>query len=271
MNSFFRAYRLLNILSVDVAVGAVISSLFFAKIFEVHILPYGLICLGLTVWIIYTADHLIDARTLQHQASSERHRFHQRYFKLLFALLIVGVVIDSVQLFFIRRTVFIEGLALALVIIIYFIIQRSLKLFKEVIGAALYTGGVLLIPWSVKMDAPTMYQLVLIAQFAITALINLLLFSWYDKQQDEQDSHSSFATVMGESATKGSLIILFIVQAALAVVQFFIGEAGPIVVLNAMNAMLLLIFANREYFGTEDRYRLLGDAIFVLPLIYVLS
>src|SRR6185369_4936748 len=105
----------------------------------------------------------------------------------------------------------VEGLELAAVIVVYFTIQKSLKFLKELAGALLYSGGVLLIPWSVKVGVATNLQLILIAQFVLTALINLLLFSWFDKKQDEQDQQSSFATVMGDKATKKSLIVLFFI------------------------------------------------------------
>lgn len=271
MNNLIRAYRLLNILSIDVAVGAVIGAMFFAKIFTVSVLLPGLISLGLTVWIIYTADHLLDARKLRQTASSERHRFHQKYFKLLLTALIIGVMIDVIQLFYIRKIVFMQGLGLAGIILIYLLAQRSLKFLKEVTGAILYAGGVLLIPWSVKTSEATGLQLILITHFALTALINLLLFSWFDKMQDEQDRHSSFATVMGEEITKKSLVLLFFVQALLFSTVLFTAQGRAAIVLMLMNVLLLLIFVRRKYFEINDRYRLLGDAVFLLPIIFILT
>jgi len=271
MNNLLQAYRILNILSIDVALGAVIGAMFFARIFSVSVLPPGLISLGLTVWIIYTADHLLDARKLVHTASSERHRFHQKYFKLLLAALVIGMFIDAAQLFFIRRIVFIEGLALAGIIFIYFLIQRSLKFMKEITGAILYSGGVLLIPWSVKTSEATNVQLILIVQFVLTALINLLLFSWFDKKQDEMDRHSSFATVMGDQVTRISLLVLFFAQACLSCELLLFAQEKAALVLALMNTMLLLIFVRKTYFQLNDRYRLLGDAVFLLPMIYILT
>jgi hypothetical protein len=269
MKYLIHFYRFLNILSIDVAGGAVAGAMFFAKIFAASVLPVGLACLGLTVWIIYTADHLLDARNLSRPASSERHRFHQKYFKLLVGALVVGILIDVFLLFFIRKIVFIEGLWLAGIIFIYFLIQRSLKFLKEVTGAILYTGGVLLIPWSVKANAATDHQLILIVQFVLTALTNLLLFSWFDKKQDELDRQPSYATVMGERATKNSLAILFVVQAILSGALLTSNEKAT-VILILMNALLLLILVQKKYFEINDRYRLLGDAVFLLPMIYIL-
>jgi hypothetical protein len=255
----------------DVAAGAVTGALFFAKIFDVVILLSGMVSLGLTVWIIYTIDHLIDARRITQMASTERHRFHQLNFNVLFVLLMIATVIDGSQLLFIRRTVFLEGLGLAIVIVVYFLLQRYLKFLKELIGALLYAGGVLLIPFSVKTSALSTTQSLLIGQFVITALINLLLFSWFDKSQDEQDSHSSFATIMGGDATKNFLRALFILQSVLAFVQLTSSEFKSTGIIVLMNALLLVIFLNRKYFETDDRYRLLGDAVFFVPLIYVFT
>lgn len=252
------------------AAGAVICALFFAKIVSVSILPYGLISLGLTVWIIYTTDHLIDARKIQQPAATERHRFHQQHFKILLTLLIGSVMIDCTQLFFIRKIVFVQGLGLASIIAIYFLLQRYLRFLKEVIGALLYSGGVLLIPLSLKNGDLNSAQLFLIAQFVITALINLLLFSWFDKTQDEIDRHSSFATTMGDSSTQMVLKILFLIQAILFLVQFVIFDLKFAIILVLMNALLFLVFIRKNYFKEEDRYRFLGDAVFLLPLIYVL-
>ena len=74
-----RLYRILNTLSLDVSIGAVISAMFFAEVLQVKILPYGLATLALTVWIIYTIDHLRDARAIGTKASTARHLFHQHY------------------------------------------------------------------------------------------------------------------------------------------------------------------------------------------------
>jgi hypothetical protein len=269
MKKLIHLYRLINILSVDVAVGAVVGAMFFAKIFAVQLLPQGLTCLGLTVWIIYTADHLLDARNVTQTASSERHRFHQRYFRLLTIALIAAMGMDAGLLFFIRKMVFVEGLRLAAAIFVYLTIQKSLKFLKEVAGAILYTGGVLLIPWSMKAHTATNLQMMLVAQFVLTALINLLLFSWFDKKQDEQDRHSSFATVMGEQVTKSMLVSLFVMQSLLSVYLLFVANEKATLVLILMNVFLLLIFVQKRFFEIDDRYRLLGDAVFLLPLIHL--
>jgi 4-hydroxybenzoate polyprenyltransferase len=252
-------------------VGAVVCASFFARLLNVVILPQGLISLGLTVWIIYTADHLLDAKKLKQDASTERHRFHQQHFKSLLVLLAVTALIDLTQIYFIRSIVFIDGLVLAFLVGIYFLVQQRIGFLKELLGTLLYTGGVLLIPLSVGNQFPSSIIL-LILQFGITAWINLLLFSWIDKPRDEKDKHHSFATTFGLMVTQRILLFLFTVVAVLAIIQLlmFSFYTMATLILTLMTTFLLLIFLKKDYFEKNDRYRLLGDAVFLLPTLYIL-
>src|SRR6187551_3842552 len=99
-------YRQLNVLSLDVVAGVVICAVFFSRIFQAHIRPQGLVTLSLTVWIIYTTDHLLDAHRIQGTASTARHRFHQENFFLLFVFLGISTIINIILIFFIREAVF---------------------------------------------------------------------------------------------------------------------------------------------------------------------
>ncbi len=271
MRKILLVFRMINILSLDVAAGAMICASFFARVFDVIVLPQGLISLGLTVWIIYTADHLLDAKKIKETASTERHRFHQRHFKILAAAMALAALVDVAQIYFMSSVVVFAGLALSIIITIYFLIQQRLGFLKELVGTLLYAGGVLLIPLSLKNWVPTHFIL-LIFQFVLTVWINLLLFSWIGQPQDEADKHRSFATTFGKMKTQIFLWILFIIIGILSLFQlvFFSSTANAVFILTLMNAVLLIIFLNKKYFEEEDRYRSIGDAVFFLPLLYIL-
>ncbi|MBS1488916.1 MAG: hypothetical protein JSS93_00130 [Bacteroidetes bacterium] len=270
MGFFFRLYRWLNILSIDVAGGAAVGALFFARVFKVNVLPQGLWVLSLTVWIIYTADHLLDARKIKQPASTERHRFHQQHFILLAGLVVAVSVADLVLIFYIRSVVFFQGLLLSVWVVLYFLIQQRIGFLKEMAGAVLYTSGVLLIPLALDQQLTTAGKL-LIAQFAITAWINLLLFSWIDQPRDTKDKHVSFATVCGPVITRYSLLFLFLVNGILCGVSWLITAENfaPTSIIILMNLILLFIFFKHKLFEENDRFRLLGDAVFLFPLIYL--
>jgi hypothetical protein len=271
MSSLMRIYRLMNLLSLDVVAGAVVCALFFSRVFEVSVRPFGLIALALTVWIIYTADHLRDARKITGKASTERHRFHQVHYRKLIILTTVALCLDVIAILFIKQQVLQWGVALSLVVFAYLLVQGFLKFLKELFIAILYTCGILLLslPVSSLKFGPPYYLLVV--QFFIAALANLLMFSWFDREFDQQDKRYSFVTKTGEVTTRAIVWFLLLLLLALTLIQSLNGTLLiPSLIIGCMGLMLLMIFLYRESLANMDRFRLLGDAVFLVPVIYLL-
>jgi hypothetical protein len=268
MGRLLHCYRILNILSIDIVIGAVISSLFFAKLLTVTIRPYGLSALALTVWIVYTADHLKDAWSIKKEASSPRHLFHQRHFKVLFALMVFFLLVDCVLIGFIRIQVFTGGCVLAVLVMVYLLIQRRLFFLKELFVAVLYTSGILLPSVAVvEVDISISHGLLMI-QFFVLALLNLLIFSWFDSEFDQHDNQRSFVTWTGRIIAwkliwilGGLLIVFSMLQVILSNFSF-----ASVIVL-VMSVVLMIIFGYWRFFSRKGNYRLFGDAIFFIPIM----
>ncbi len=265
-------WRYINILSLDVAAGAMAGCAFFARIFGIVLLPHALISLGLIVWIIYTVDHLIDARRATGEPSTDRHRFHKRHAQTLMALLVIAGIVVMLEAFYVRKPVLFAGIGVAILVLAYIALQASLKYAKEVIGALLYTAGVLAGPWSLldrEISAP---ELMLILLFGITAMLNLMLFSLIDRDSDLVDKRASFATIYGEKATKEVLVLGFALVAAICgvLIVTFSSFAGPTITILTMNILLFATFHYREYLRKDDRYRRIGDLAFLIPVFYLL-
>ncbi len=271
MKSISLLYRYCNYLSLDVVFGAVVCGAFFARILKVQLLPYGLASLGLTVWIIYTADHLLDAKKLKRVASSQRHRFHQRNFQGLMRVFVIAVLIDILLVLFVRKPILNLGMGLSVIVFLYLLLQRKLLVFKELAVALLYSAGILLPAMSLTMISLSSSIIILILIFAQTAFINLVLFSWYDWKQDIKDNHFSLATNLGKSRVKNILIVLFLVQAALFVVLLLMTSYhSEAFILIGMNLTLLMLLVFPTIFSEDNQYRLIGDSIFVFPVLYLL-
>jgi len=262
-------YRIINLLSIDVALGAICSALFFARLLGVNILPYGLISLGLTVWIIYTVDHLMDARRINAQAATARHQFHQQHFNTLFVVVLITMAANAVIIFFIRKPVLISGVIVALLVGVYLVVHRYLNFLKEVFIALFYTIGVLLPSIAVTSVDYSEWPWIVIVQFFITALINLILFSWFDYEKDLLDGHRSFVTVLGVAASKVFIGILFVSILILTVIADTSGMSS--IVILVMNSVLLTVSVFHQYFAINDRFRLAGDVVFFVPLLYLLK
>lgn len=260
-----KLYRYINILSIDVALGAMLSAAFFVHLVGFTILPAGAASLGLTVWVIYTVDHLLDALKLKTLASTVRHRFHQVYFWEMVVAVMVVLTIISTLLFFIRTEIFQSGIILFVLVVVYLVVHRFLNYLKEFLVAVLYTGGVL-IPALTRTASPL--QFLLSPEcfiFLIAALLNLLLFSWYEMKQDKVDGHPSFANYFGEQFTRNIIIILFTAQGILLVYLLSTHFGMESIILFAMNAVLALLIIFPNVFRQLERYRLVGDAIFLFP------
>jgi hypothetical protein len=266
MRSVFALYRVINALSLDVAGGAVICAAFFADLFHVSVLPQGLTALGLAVWIVYTADHLLDARRISNQASTFRHQFHQQHFKLLCVLLLLACILEFIMLFFLRKPIFYNGLWLGLGVVVYVMINRWLIYFKEIAGALLYCGGVLLPAFSLKQYVFQFSDELILLQFLLIVLTNLVLFSWMDHEHDLKDKHRSLITLLNKD--RGKMILWFLFTLFFIMNAFNIYTQGkPTVIFFVMELILFLIFLFPVYFRKEERFRFIGDAIFFLPAV----
>lgn len=260
-------YRLVNLLSLDVAAGAMITSLLFAKQVMAPVRVYGIAALGVTVWIIYTADRLMDVKQLTQPAASERHRFHQQHDKALWLAVLIAVGAIGLLIVFIRPTVMLGGFVLAAVILFYLLFQRRLPL-KEVAVATLYTMGVLLPAWPGQWDL-LQPNIIIIGELFSIALTNLLLFAWFESEQDVWMGQSSLVTRIGKKTVANLIYILIAGGVILSVVHaLFVDPVSWI--FFGMWLMLVFIFYFNSYFKENERYRIFGDAIFYLPLLGLL-
>jgi hypothetical protein len=265
-------YWFINTLSIDIAIGAVISAAFFAKVLQVDLTYQAFVALGLTVWIIYTTDHLLDARKLKENALTIRHKFHQRNFKYLFVLVMIMSVADMVMITYIRKPVFVWGIVLAAVVIIYLIMQHFLLFLKEIFAAILYSSGVIMPALVQVKSVPSHFVILLMVEFFVVVFMNLLLFSWFDRHIDFKQNSHSFVVIVGGKATEILLTILafFNIGVGGFLILSSCSMSVPSLIILSMTALLVFIFLFQNYFAVHDRYRFLGDAIFLLPAIYLM-
>jgi hypothetical protein len=269
MKAIEKAYRFLNLLSIDIAIGSIACGMYFAWVLHVHVRPYALASLGITVWIIYTADHLLDAWKVKGRASTERHRFHQDHFRILVVLVTAAILIDFILIFFIKRPVLFAGLYMIALVVVYLLFHNKLTFLKEFFVALLYCVGVLLPSLTVTDVSLETKHHILFVSFFLLALINLLLFSLFDKTNDEKDKRQSFVTLFGERNTRRIITILSGVNMLLLFYLFYKWNQMLVVVIPfLMSTALIIIIAFYRWFEKNSRYRLLGDAIFLLPLLY---
>lgn len=229
-----------------------------------------MITLGCAVWIIYTIDRLLDIRRIGTKPSSQRHRFHQLYERTLWIALAVVSLFVIGQFYFLRPPVLMSGLYLSFAVGAYLLFQQFLRA-KEIFVAILYTSGILVPSLSGHAGQLSEYQFLLITQLFLVALINLLLFSWFEFEADQKDSQTSFATQWGKARTGKVIVALCIINTLFSILIANQYQSMLVIfILPLMTVSLLFIYLNSKFFYENDRYRFFGDAVFFIPLIGLL-
>jgi len=269
MNKILSLFR---ILSLDIVAGACIGTLFIAHYIGVELSSDVVIVLGICVWSIYTIDHLLDARKVRSHANTLRHRFHQSYFKQLLILNLVAIIGGCVLAIGLPLQTLIVGIVLTFLVVAYFIIFNSTKfrIPKEFVGGLIYTIGIFIAPVTALNYRFDVGIILIFTEFLLIAWMNLVLFSLMEVDVDILDGHQSIARKWGKKRVTYLINYLFLGFIILILLSLSIGMNGfPTyqLLLAVMGSILYLIFLKRKFFKVRERYRIIGDAVFFLPLI----
>ena len=269
-------FRLINALSIDIALGAVFSSRLVY--YALEITPewqYDLL-LGFTVWLIYSADHLMDARNIKGKATSFRHWIHQEYFRPIAVLgaLVLGLCL-YVSMNFLSFEEFSAGIALLGFVVLHQYLNLGLKrlhfLFGKEIRIVLgYSLGISLIPLVNSRQISSEIFLLIFCLFLI-ALANLLFFGMFEKDADRKDNLKGIGVHWKKENIKKTANYSMIFCLIGCLIYFFLYPASIIpVVLLSMLVILMLAFQIESRVSHSDIYRSIGDGVFLMPAVLFL-
>lgn len=201
--------RILHYLSIDVALGACAGMYFFARLLDAPLAGMAYLILALSVWVIYTFDHLLDAQFSPGKLESPRHLFHRYHFKVLvvFALLAAGVVLGLAWVFLPSIAIFIAGAFLAALILGGMLLTQKFKEklgpLKESITALLYVTGLMLLPLMQGFENLTNWKWINYAvAYLLLAWFNLVYLSLLDQRADYKAGQKSLVSALGFEKTR---------------------------------------------------------------------
>lgn len=269
-------YRYVNALSLDVVAGAVISTLFFARLLAVKMPTEIMVTLALAVWTIYTFDHLWDAYRSKHPMLTFRHQIHQKHFRKLAFMTVLSLLTGLFLMQGLPGTTISYGIAISLMVLFYFLITGWLSTttiyHKEILIALIYTGGVLVGPLSLRHHPISPTEVVLMVQFLLLAFVNLLIFAYYESDIDRLQQFPSLLASIGSKMSRYLIVITLSLIATISLVLVFYTINDHIVassysIVLIMTGILTLVFYFPRIFSVNDRFRFVGDAIFFVPLL----
>ncbi|MEP1095014.1 MAG: hypothetical protein ABJG78_07875 [Cyclobacteriaceae bacterium] len=258
-----RAYRLLQHLSIDIVFGAVILLHFFSKIYNTSPDWPTYVLLGCSIWLIYTFDHLRDSKSAK-VGSRERYMFHFRNRKALQVGMIAVLCLALTCLLFVPFILIVGGSILAAFCLLYVASQSRLSRWgmKEAYIAVIYTLGVLLSPICATLNFDVYSFFVLL----ILTFLNLIIFSWFEFEEDRKDSFTSIATQMGKAKLFKFILTVSSIGFALGILSL---NSFPTYASYLVLVLLIFVFLvfNSEWAKLEGRYRTIGDAVFLFPIL----
>ena len=82
--AFFSAvFSYAEMLSIDICIGVIGSGALAASFLHAKMRLVWWVILPAAVWVIYTADHLLDAKKIRKEIVNARHKFHREQFTVL--------------------------------------------------------------------------------------------------------------------------------------------------------------------------------------------
>lgn len=276
MNMIKRLFSYFRLLSLDVVLGACVSTMFVAKCLSVDLPIMVVIELAIAVWIIYTADHLLDGNKSQEVPLTDRHQFHIVNQQALLTALVLMVVLGVVIAFQLPYEVVANGLILVGCVVAYFIglkiIGTKPSVYKEPLVAMAYAIGVFLGPVSLLSVIDYNGVILLFAIYLFMAFCNLLIFSIYELHIDEKDQHTSLVRYTGKRNANLIIAICFVILFLLWSYQLSIFGTLNIasIILILMIGALIAINYFQQLFTKNEWYRIIGDGIFYFPLVALL-
>ncbi len=270
-----KLYKQLQILSIDVAFGAAAGAFLVSQVLSIQ-LPFIIyFSLTMAVWLIYTIDHLMDAAKMQQKAITPRHVFHQKYYKeLLWIWLTLFLITGCLCLAYLPITTIKLGLIAAMLVVAHLVLVNllgtkiSILVQKELGVAITYSTGVVVGPLSMMKAIPH-YLWWVLAQLFLYAFINLLEFSYFEKEVDKKQGQTSIARSIGTQPLE--IIIYTMLGVGLFIntycLVYFPSRIVVQLVLFLMFGVLTLVFIKKSTFAHNERYRTWGDVVFLFPII----
>lgn len=267
--------QLFQSLSLDVVIGALAGGVFAVNTLTVKPDFWWWPVLALSVWVVYTSDHLIDGFNQKRAALIFRHRLHYRFrYFFIAALIIVSLLTLILVIVFLNSRVLLWGFVIGLGALIYlgFIILGRKKGFyfqKEFFISLFYVAGIWLAPLVWYGKALSLSTILTMVVFVLLVWAEGLLTALYERESDRGDHMQSFCTYYGAKATRRLVLVLLLLCMLFSLWLLFsiVSLRKEYILLVAMTASLMAIYRFPSFFHKNERYRTLGELTFWLPFL----
>ena len=276
-----KIYRYFHFLSLDIVLGALASSCFAARLFAVDPGWVWWITLALTIWLLYTGNHMLDAWRNRKKIERELHFFMNKNRRTMIWSMGVVTVADMLLIFNLLDPGLMKyALVLAGLVLLFYAMRhvfrknRVLFIPGEFFVLFIYMAGTWLGPVSAVENGFVPSQWLIALIFAGVLLMNLGVISLYDIKLDNRLGIGSLASTLGQKRTRGLLVGTSVAIYLVSLLQFLVFEMDRYfkyaLILAGMATILLLVLLYPSRFRRNDYYRLAADAVLFMGFLSLL-
>jgi len=273
-----KLYRHFHFLSLDILLGALASSCFAAQLFGGNPGWVWWLTLAMTVWVLYTGDHMLDAWKHRKKVEREMHFFMLKNRKVLrFSLGAVALVDFMLIINLMDRELMKYALVMAGLVLLFYAMRhvfrknRVLHIPGEIFVLLLYMAGTWLGPAVVFEHSFEVGHGMIALIFAGVLLMNLGVISLYDIKLDSRLGLVSIARALGVKKTKNMLLGSSLAIYLISLLQFLVFGVDRFsqfaLILAGMATIYLLVLYFPSRFRKNDYYRLTADAVLFMGFL----
>ena len=257
--------------------GAIASSILAVRIFDVNV-PLGYwYALSASVWIIYLTDHLSDSFFLATKGNIEKQQFFAQNARTIRFAIIVLASFILIDLYFLHFSIIIYGAIGGTIIFAYLFLNqfqsiRNIYLFpRELVTATFYTYGTWGVPFMLNHFNISPDTILYIIGFWLLALANLLIYSYFDFEDDERQQVQTLAVRISQKVCLW-LSIIFLMLALIIYVLLAVAkgiELKFVLVGIVMDLILLQILIFRGFYVKNHKFGIIADLVFLVPFVLI--
>jgi hypothetical protein len=265
-----RAYKFWiwpHLWSLDAVSVALLWQQTFADSFGATLLPAERLCLALAVWIIYTADRVLDAFKEQ-TLPTARHLFYMRYKQGALLGLAIAVCIGVLSCVDLEWPVLLFGTAACVLVALYMVsvhIRPFSKLLipKELRVSALFALGTVLVP--LVKTGVHVRSLSAVLLFVSLCFLNCASVEYREWQRYNSDRSAPVAAAWVTNHLQGIVVLIVVATCTVCPPTHFRELYGGIII----SALGLLAFHRTQHRLSSNAMRVLVDIPLLLPVLFI--
>ncbi len=232
--SFMKRIRFYSeVLSIDICIGVLGAGALAQSVFESRMKAAWWFLLPISVWVVYTADHLLDALKVGAGSANHRHRFHHRHRKTLTTLAAIAATGSlAVAVIHLRELVILGGFLIGLLALMHILLAYwgKVRFGKELSVGVIYVCGVVFAPYLNRTVDIGWFEAVYLAGFLLAAYLNLFMNSVIEYAIDRRDRQIFLLTTVSRNSL--SRLVLW----AAAAGGIFFAATGLVLAMSSPSA-----------------------------------